>query len=147
MYYFYSRVSTVGQNVSRQISNFKSHNEFNPEKSQQIYNKALSIFKTIGDRRGEARVLRGIGLTLYGQGQNKQAMKKYEEALRIFKEIGDKRRQATTLGNIGFICKEQGLSDDALIYLKQAKKAFECIGEAQAAKIASNAIDEIEKKQ
>jgi len=31
MFYFYSRVSTVGQNVSRQISNFKSHSEFNPE--------------------------------------------------------------------------------------------------------------------
>lgn len=31
MYYFYSRVSTVGQNVNRQISNFKSHQEFNPQ--------------------------------------------------------------------------------------------------------------------
>jgi DNA invertase Pin-like site-specific DNA recombinase len=31
MYYFYSRVSTVGQNVNRQISNFKSHSEFNPK--------------------------------------------------------------------------------------------------------------------
>lgn len=31
MYYFYSRVSTVGQNVSRQISNFKSYNQFAPE--------------------------------------------------------------------------------------------------------------------
>lgn len=31
MYYFYSRVSTVSQSVSRQISNFKSHSEFNPQ--------------------------------------------------------------------------------------------------------------------
>ena len=31
MYYFYSRVSTVSQSVSRQISNFKSYNEFNPQ--------------------------------------------------------------------------------------------------------------------
>lgn len=31
MYFFYSRVSTVGQNVSRQISNFKLHNGFNPQ--------------------------------------------------------------------------------------------------------------------
>lgn len=31
MYYFYSRVSTVGQNTSRQISNFKLFPEFKPE--------------------------------------------------------------------------------------------------------------------
>jgi DNA invertase Pin-like site-specific DNA recombinase len=31
MYYFYSRVSTVGQNANRQISNFRSHHEFNPK--------------------------------------------------------------------------------------------------------------------
>jgi DNA invertase Pin-like site-specific DNA recombinase len=31
MYYFYSRVSTVGQNANRQISNFRSHHEFNPQ--------------------------------------------------------------------------------------------------------------------
>jgi len=30
MYFFYSRVSTVGQNVNRQISNFKSQIGFNP---------------------------------------------------------------------------------------------------------------------
>jgi DNA invertase Pin-like site-specific DNA recombinase len=34
MYFFYSRVSTVGQNVNRQISNFKSHNGFN---AQNLY--------------------------------------------------------------------------------------------------------------
>ena len=31
MYYFYSRVSTVSQNTSRQIFNFKQYSEFNPE--------------------------------------------------------------------------------------------------------------------
>ncbi|WP_242158208.1 recombinase family protein [Aestuariivivens sediminis] len=31
MYYFYSRVSTVSQNTSRQVSNFKQHTGFNPE--------------------------------------------------------------------------------------------------------------------
>ncbi|WP_188373780.1 recombinase family protein [Winogradskyella haliclonae] len=30
MYYFYSRVSTVSQNTSRQVSNFKQHIGFNP---------------------------------------------------------------------------------------------------------------------
>lgn len=31
MYYYYSRISTVGQNTSRQIANFKSHGEFKAE--------------------------------------------------------------------------------------------------------------------
>ena len=31
MYYFYSRISTVGQNTGRQITNFKSHGEFKAE--------------------------------------------------------------------------------------------------------------------
>ncbi|NOY48465.1 MAG: recombinase family protein [Chlorobi bacterium] len=31
MYYYYSRISTVSQNSSRQIANFKSHGEFNAE--------------------------------------------------------------------------------------------------------------------
>lgn len=31
MYYYYSRISTVGQNTGRQIENFKSHGEFKAE--------------------------------------------------------------------------------------------------------------------
>ncbi|TQO36598.1 DNA invertase Pin-like site-specific DNA recombinase [Arenibacter algicola] len=31
MYYYYSRISTLSQNSSRQIANFKMHSEFNPE--------------------------------------------------------------------------------------------------------------------
>jgi DNA invertase Pin-like site-specific DNA recombinase len=31
MYYYYSRISTVSQNTSRQIANFKSHGEFKAE--------------------------------------------------------------------------------------------------------------------
>jgi len=31
MYYFYSRVSTVSQNINRQISNFKSFSDFSPK--------------------------------------------------------------------------------------------------------------------
>ena len=31
MYYYYSRISTVGQNTSRQVANFKMHGEFKAE--------------------------------------------------------------------------------------------------------------------
>src|SRR6266545_1775117 len=70
-------------------------------KALDMFNEALPISRTIGDRRGEAIRLNNIGEAYRLLGETRKALEKHNEALPITREVGDRRGEAGTLNNIG----------------------------------------------
>ncbi|MFB2837874.1 tetratricopeptide repeat protein [Floridanema evergladense] len=67
----------------------------------KYYEQGLVIMRKIGDRKGEALTLNGIGRTNAAINKKEEALNFYEQALTIMREVKDKTGEATVLFNIG----------------------------------------------
>ncbi|MCB9116336.1 MAG: tetratricopeptide repeat protein [Caldilineaceae bacterium] len=84
------------------------------------YAEALGLFRAVGDRLGEANVLKAQGDVLYFLKRTDEALEKYAEALGLFRAVGDRLGEANVL-------KAQG---DVLYFLKRTDEALEKYAEA-----------------
>ena len=66
-----------------------------------MFEKGSSIFKELGDRKGQAVTLKGLGHCYSSLGQHTKAMELYEQVLPIKKELGDRVGQAASLSDLG----------------------------------------------
>lgn len=84
------------------------------------YEDALPMLRGLGDRRGEASALGGIGY-FYGQlGEALKSIEYLEGALSLERAAGDRSAQAATLQNIGVAYVGLGNSTKGLEYYKLA---------------------------
>ncbi len=72
------------------------------------YEQALRIYREIGDRQGEGRVLNSLGLACGGQVDPVGARAYYEQSIHICREIGDRPGEAAPLHNLSYIILAQG---------------------------------------
>jgi len=86
----------------------------------QCYEKALGIWREIGNRGGEGTTLNGLGSVYKVLGKKAEALKYYEEALSIRREVGDRIREGETLSNLGVVYHYLGKKPEALSYYEQA---------------------------
>ena len=86
----------------------------------KLYEKAISVMKELGDRKGEAAAYGKIGIVVLSLSEYGKAKKYLEEALAISIEIGDKRGEATDYGNLGNIFLLRGEYGKAKEYLEKA---------------------------
>jgi CHAT domain-containing protein/Tfp pilus assembly protein PilF len=93
------------------------------------YQEALSIWRTLGDRRMEAYSLNEMGL-IYGDiGEYQKALDSYAQARTIYKLIDDPRSQAAMLINIGWVYGALGEYKKAIDLTEQALEAHRAIGD------------------
>lgn len=71
------------------------------EQAHELFQAALSLFDRLGDNRGVAECLRGLGNTLLTWGQYEQARRHLEEARSLFGQLGDQQQQAACARTIG----------------------------------------------
>ncbi len=64
------------------------------------YQKALVLYREVGDRAGEAYTLDNIGAEYESHGQYDQALNQYQLALVMARDIGDKVLVQAVLNNI-----------------------------------------------
>jgi tetratricopeptide (TPR) repeat protein len=69
-------------------------------KAFEFYNLASILYKTIGDKNGEANAFFNMGLSHYDRGNNAKALKFYNLALTLYRNI-DESGEANTLMNMG----------------------------------------------
>ena len=67
------------------------------------FERALSLYREIGDRRGEGSALGRLGSAYADLGEPRQAIEHYEQHLAIAHEIGDRQGEGTALGNLGIV--------------------------------------------
>jgi predicted ATPase/class 3 adenylate cyclase/DNA-binding CsgD family transcriptional regulator len=77
-------------------------------RAQVLYEECLTLYRTLGDTVGIARVLYGIGWVAWHRGNYTAARQILEEALTLWREVGDKERVASTLNLLGLQYETQG---------------------------------------
>ena len=84
------------------------------------YEDALPLLRGLGDRRGEAQALGGIGSFYVELGESLKAIEFLEAAVSLHRANGDRSAEASTLHNIGVAYVGLGNSTKGLEYYKQA---------------------------
>jgi tetratricopeptide (TPR) repeat protein len=95
---------------------------------QGYFQESLSIAREIGDKRGIAWALNGLGAMAHWQGKHAEAIQYYEESLSIAREIADWPRISGALNNIGLIEGELGHYEAARQHLQESVDISKRIG-------------------
>ncbi len=88
----------------------------------EYYKKSEPLFRKLGDLKGEALSLFGIGSAYRSLGQYIKALKYYKEELKIRRKLNRPQTIATTLFRIGSIYRSLGKYRQALRYYREALK-------------------------
>jgi predicted ATPase/transcriptional regulator with XRE-family HTH domain len=82
------------------------------------FGASLALFRELGDQRGIASALRGLGIIHYLQDDSVRARPCFEEALTLFRTLDDQEGIAVTLDNLAYIsndaAEEQRLYQESL---------------------------------
>jgi tetratricopeptide (TPR) repeat protein len=92
------------------------------------FDQALERFNAIGDRLGQANVLKAIGDVQQFRKDRDAALASYDQALERFNAIGDRLGQANVLKAIGDVQQFRKELDAALASYDQALERFNAIG-------------------
>ncbi len=95
------------------------------QQALNFYERALLLFRQIGDRRNEAVALNNIGGVYDELGEKQRALDYYNQALPVRREMGDRSGEATTFNNIGGMYTDLEDGDQALIHFNQALLIFQ----------------------
>lgn len=105
---------------------YKNRDEL--DKALEAHQKALTIFREVGNPLGEARATGNIGVTYEERGDAEEALRLYEEALRIQVQIGHVTDEAIGRANIGLIYLSQNKATEALGMFKRVQAIYHKTG-------------------
>ncbi len=86
--------------------------------------EALGLYRTLGDERGEANVLWGLGNRRYFSGDIAPGAQEFELALEKFRKVGDRTMEAWSLHMLGVALVRVQRLDEGLAYLQQGIRSF-----------------------
>jgi CHAT domain-containing protein/Tfp pilus assembly protein PilF len=69
----------------------------------QKFQEARAVWRTEGDRRGEAEALSAMGGSYTHVGQMGKALESFSEARTLWHDVGEPRREALTLNSLAFL--------------------------------------------
>ena len=102
-------------------------------KAEQHYLEALSLFKELGDFRGEAKIYNNLGIISEERMKYSPAMKYYHQAIDILRaavdvKTEDREDETAVLGNVGHLFEVQAELDSAVYYYLTAIALAKDIG-------------------
>jgi CHAT domain-containing protein/tetratricopeptide (TPR) repeat protein len=100
----------------------------NSQAALVAFQRAIALFRQLGDRLGKGTTLNNIGEVYRSLGQYSRALEYYQQALTIARDIKHRSSQATALNNIGLIYASLRNYPRALEYAQQALAIFKDIG-------------------
>jgi predicted ATPase/class 3 adenylate cyclase len=89
-----------------------------------LLNEALALYRGIGDERGEANILWGLGNLLYFRGHVDPANDDLRLAMEKFRKVGDRTMEAWTLHILGGALIRAGRLEEAGVDLRRALRLF-----------------------
>ncbi len=114
-----------------------------PKGSMQALDTALGLFREVGDRLSESRVLFSMGTVLMAQGRDAEAAKRTDEALAIARQIGAKAEAASALNNLGSRLLEHGDLAGAQSRYQQALGLYTELGEKRLTALTLTNLGEV----
>ncbi len=98
------------------------------------YQKALAIYRKIGDRVNEGAVLRLMGEAYADRADRddySQALQLYQQALDVHQKIPDKKEIGKTLNDIGNVYQKQGKYPEALARYQRSLDIWQELGDKE----------------
>lgn len=108
------------------------------EKSANVFEKALLIFRENGNILAQAECLGNIGEGLKFSGDKENALKYYLESLALYRQGKDQKREIITNNNIGSIYDLLGNKREARQYYLEALRLAEPLEHPDLAAICGN---------
>ena len=99
------------------------------EDAENAFNKALTLFKQLGDPLGQGKALGNLGTVYQYQGQLEQAVSCYRQSLAIAENFGNQRSAAICRGNIAGILHAKGQVGEAINEFERAISLVQQIGD------------------
>jgi hypothetical protein len=109
--------------VSPDPSKGQAQSEPDPE-GVAARTEAYAIFREIGDVRGQANVVWGMGNAAYFQTTGDQGEARFREALELFRSVGDVTMEAWSLHMLGSALLRQGRAGEAGEVIRHAVRHF-----------------------
>lgn len=94
------------------------------ELALEHYERALRLYRAMGNRQGEGRALNHIASVQENLGRVALARELHEQALAIGRDIGDRKAEADSLNGLAWIAHTQGRQEEALSYYEQALSTY-----------------------
>ncbi len=91
-----------------------------------------SIYRELGNKRGLALLLSGLGLALFVEEGIEAASPRLEESLALAREVGDRWVLAYSLQNFGDVMCRCGNSEDAYSYLEESVRLYRELQDKQS---------------
>jgi CHAT domain-containing protein/Tfp pilus assembly protein PilF len=93
----------------------RAHTEYGDrKKALELFNQALQLHRSIGDRVGEINTLNNLGIGYNSTGDARKALEFFTQIRSILAELGDHRKEATVLSNMCVIRSNLGAFKKAL---------------------------------
>jgi predicted ATPase/DNA-binding XRE family transcriptional regulator len=97
-----------------------AHYEDDTDRAVALHERALALYRTVGDRRGAATALDNLGVVESRLGNHARARAPHAEALVLRRELGDTRGVVVSLNNLGILALLQGDRDRARGHYEEA---------------------------
>ncbi len=90
------------------------------EEAVNQYNNALRMWRTVGNKGAQARMMIVIGEAYYVMGKLRASLEIYGQALGLSRILKDSKLEGRTLNDIGHVLLYLGANDEALEYCDKA---------------------------
>jgi len=98
-------------------------------RAEALYQESLVLYRELGDKRGIAYCLRGLGWVAQTKGHNSTAARSLmEECLAIFREVGDNEDIAWSLANVADLVCLQGFYSRGLALFEESLALYRELG-------------------
>jgi DNA-binding NarL/FixJ family response regulator len=82
-------------------------------RAEKLYQESLTLHRRVGNPRGVAQALSGLGIVATHRGNADRAFERHEECLALRRSLGDKRPIAYSLGHLADAALARGDADRA----------------------------------
>src|SRR6185436_6990936 len=93
----------------------------------QLYEQALVLKKSVGDRAAQARTLNSMGVAFANLGEKQKARDSFTQALPLAQAVEDRALEANSVWNIAYIERDSGNLREALVKIEAALSIIESL--------------------
>jgi len=113
------------------------------EDALKFTKESLATYSSVGDRNGQANMLRNMGTVRLMQGDLSGALGHYQDALKLAREVGNRYSEGAVINQIASALERQGRHKEALQEYQKSRTIMHEIGNRFAESVVLNNIANI----
>jgi len=117
------------------------------DRTDALAEESLTLYRGLGDRRGEADTLHSQALAAREQNDRPRAVALYEQSLALRRALGDQRGIGVSLNNLGTIAHDQGDFTHAAALFAESVALHRAMGDTWTLAVALSNLGDVATKR